>query len=178
MSDDWSQRTLEYHLENLAVFKKFLVSNTGTITNITKNTLENFKTSMRNAGRKKNTINGRVKTLRVFFRVLYNEGYIDNNPAESFKVIKGGKKSEIIPFTTEQLKAILAQPNQKVFVGLRDYMIMQLLTDTGIRLQELVDIRICDINIDKKSVFIKQGHGDESRMVYFGIKTANTIRSI
>lgn len=70
MRDDWSQRTLSFHLENMSVFKKYLEAQVGNLNLVTGELLDDYVKNMRSAGKKKNTINGRVKTLRVFFRVL------------------------------------------------------------------------------------------------------------
>lgn len=176
MRDDWSQRTLAFHLENLAIFKKFLLlSSTGdNINAISPRILEDFVKSMRHAGKKKNTINGRIKTLRVFFRVLNESGYISSNPAAGLKTIKGPGPS-IIPFSDEQVAKLLMQPDQNTFTGLRDYLIMSLLLDTGIRLYELCNIRVSDINIKDCTIFIRKGKGNKSRTVFFGLDTRKKL---
>lgn len=47
MRDDWSQRTLDFHLENMAVFKKFLKAHTGNLTQVTREVLDEYIKNMR-----------------------------------------------------------------------------------------------------------------------------------
>lgn len=175
MRDDWSQRTLDFHIENISNFKKFLITQVGDQESISHELLEKYIMSMRSARKKKNTINGRIKTLRVFLRVLYENEYIDFNPAASLKSIKG-KSTEIIPFNDEQVKALLNMPDKDTFAGLRDYMIMRILLDTGIRLNELCNIRLSDINMKDYRIYIRKGKGRKSRTVFFGNDTRKTIQ--
>jgi integrase/recombinase XerD len=177
MRDDRAERSLEHHLENLSVFRKFLGSESvseDNISIITTSVLEQFIRAMRKTGLKKNTINGRIKTLRVFFRVLNEAEYISSNPAMWLKCIKGPAPN-IIPFSDEQVSRLLRQPIQSKFVGMRDHLIMQLLLDTGIRLDELVSIRATDIDIKNRSVFIRKGKGNKSRTVFFGLDTRKEL---
>ncbi|ACV63232.1 integrase family protein [Desulfofarcimen acetoxidans DSM 771] len=174
MVDEWSQRTLNYHLENLTAFKKFLTTQAVNISLISAKTLDEYVKSMKNADKKKNTINGRVKTLRVFFRILNEKEYIPDNPALGLKTIRG-PKPEIFPFSDEQINALLAQPDRTTFAGLRDYMIMQILLDTGVRLEELCNIKYSDVNLKTCRILVRKGKGNKSRTVLFGSETRRTI---
>ncbi|MCL6479212.1 MAG: tyrosine-type recombinase/integrase [Peptococcaceae bacterium] len=174
MRDDWSQRTLNFHLENLAIFKKYLDTQSMSLGQISQDVLDDYIKSMRTAGKKKNTINGRIKTLRVFFRVLNKKGYIPNNPALSLETIRG-PQVDIRPFSDDQIKALLSQPDRTTFVGLRDYMVMQLLLDTGIRLEELCNVIVSDVDLKSCSIYIRQGKGRKSRTVFFGAETRKSV---
>lgn len=174
MRDEWSQRSLNFHLENLRYFKRFLNKQAFDIKKVTLNVLEKYVKEMRNSGKKRNTVNGRIKTLRVFFRILHAREYIPDNPATYLRLIKG-PKTQIIPFSADQIINILAQPDKNSCIGLRDYMIMQILLDTGIRLGELCNIRTSDIDIKNCSLFVRRGKGNKSRTVGFGKETRRTL---
>ncbi|OPX92590.1 MAG: Tyrosine recombinase XerC [Pelotomaculum sp. PtaB.Bin104] len=175
MRDDWSNRTLEFHLENLSVFKKFLNTQALKLGQVSPDILDEYVKNMRSAGKKKNTINGRIKTLRVFFRLLHRKGYILRNPTLALQTIKGGPQSDILPFTDNQVKALLARPDLTTFTGLRDHMIMKILLDTGIRLVELCNLMISDIDLKACSIYIRLGKGRKNRTVFFGAETRKSI---
>ncbi len=176
MRDDWSRRTLDFHIENVNNFRKFMAIQMSGQGSISRDVLEKYIMSMRSAGRKKNTINGRIKTLRVFFRVLFDTGHIDCNPAVSLRSIRG-ESTEIVPFDNGQVKALLNAPDKDTFAGMRDYMIMQILLDTGIRLNELCSIQLSDINIKNYRIYIRRGKGRKSRTVFFGKDTRKAIQN-
>ncbi|WP_144450288.1 hypothetical protein [Halalkalibacter nanhaiisediminis] len=61
--------------------------------------------------------------MKQFYAFLHNESVISIDPARSLQKQKG-KKEQIKPFTDDEVKELLAQPNKKEFVGFRDYTIM------------------------------------------------------
>lgn len=174
MRDDWSTRTLSFHLENLSVFRKYIETQGMTLGQVTPGVLDQFVKNMRSAGKKKNTINGRVKTLRVFYRILHKKGYVPQNHAFSLDTIEG-PETDIIPFTSEQVKALLSKPERSTFVGLRDYMIMEILLDTGIRLDEMCNAKVSDIDTKGCSLYVRLGKGRKSRTVFFGAETRKSV---
>lgn len=113
-----------------------------------------------------NTINGHIRTLRVFFGFLAVEGKIPHNSMESVKQQKGEKKV-IQTFSDEQVVALLAQPDRKSFVGFRNHTIMYTLLDTGMRLSELTGIPLENVLL-KDGLILVMGKGRKERYVPMG----------
>ncbi|HUC91975.1 MAG TPA: tyrosine-type recombinase/integrase [Paenibacillus sp.] len=88
-----------------------------------------------------NTINNRIKTIKRFFAFLHREGWILQNPSEHLK-IRSGQRPVIYSFTEEQVIALLDQPDQTTFTGYRDYCMLYLMLDTGLRLGEVLNLKI------------------------------------
>lgn len=173
----WAKRSLEAHLEGPSVFKKYLLNLRGIedVGVIALDVLKDFRTSLINRGLKKNTINGRVRTLKVFFRKLYEANYIPFNPSTGIQEIKKRESPEIVPFTEKQMRLLLVQPNQTTFSGFRDWVLMQLLFDTGIRLDELCNIKLGHLDLKHNSILIIRGKGAKTRTVMFGRKTRKAL---
>jgi len=87
-------------------------------------------------GYKLNTINNRIKAMKRFFTFLHDEGWIPDNPAIHLKTRKGHQPT-ISSFSEEQVVALLKQPDQNTFTGFRDYAILSLILDTGLRIGEV-----------------------------------------
>ncbi|GIN10135.1 tyrosine recombinase XerC [Shouchella clausii] len=115
------------------------------------------------AGIKATTINTRLRALRAFFNYLEAEGMIAESPFHSISLVKA-KKEVIETFTREQMRDILEQPNKSTFTGLRDYTIMALMLDTGVRARELVDLKVGDIRWDDNTILV-DGKGNKERLV-------------
>lgn len=98
------------------------------------------------------TINTRLRAIRAYFNFLYKQKYIRKNPVENIKLLKD-RKNLVQTFSTEQLEHLLKQPDLRTFTGLRDYTLMLLLLETGIRVNELVGIDLSDVRL--KEVLIK-----------------------
>lgn len=108
------------------------------------------------------TINHRLRSLKQFYSYLVTEAMVSNNPAARLDKQKT-KKTIIETFTEEQLALLLAAPNKANFVGFRDYVIMLLLLDTGIRLSELVGIKLYDLKLTENEVLVTEGKGAVSK---------------
>jgi integrase/recombinase XerD len=75
------------------------------------------------------------------------------------------------------VKALLAQPDPKTVKGMRNRMMLILLYDTGVRVQELVDLRVSDLQLQAKNPFIiVTGKGSKTRSVPLMDKTVSHLR--
>lgn len=79
------------------------------------------------------SINTRLKTLRVMFKCLYEEGLIDCNPIEGVKNVSEPEE-EIVVLNADELKRLLNVPNQRHYAEFRDYCLMYLLIDGMMRI--------------------------------------------
>lgn len=87
------------------------------------------------------------------------------NEISSIKAQKDDPFSKVDYMTEEAVKALLSTPDTSTKVGLRDQFIMVLLYDTGGRIQEIIDIRICDIKVGRTSSVLLHGKGNKTRIV-------------
>lgn len=70
-------------------------------------------------------------------------------------------------FTKEQIIHLLNQPNRNTFTSLRDYTIMLLLFETGMRIGELTRLKLEDVNLKDQEIRIIKGKGGKPRRVPF-----------
>ncbi len=112
------------------------------------------------------TIRGMVVSLKAFSKFLHEEGYLKENVAAKIKSPKIQKKI-IETFSPEQIKALLNAPDKKNFTGFRDYCILLTFFDTGIRLSELMNLRLTNIDFSGNTLLVL-GKGNKERRVPFG----------
>jgi integrase/recombinase XerD len=79
--------------------------------------------------------------------------------------IKKAKKPEVEHLTPEAMNLLLEQPYKHTLKGRRDLTLMSILYDTGARVQELIDIRVCDVILENPAVIILPGKGNKIRRV-------------
>ena len=89
-----------------------------------------------------NTINIRLRTLRVMCRFWTEEGYLPVNPMEKIKLLKSDSVDDLRGFTEKELKNLFGVLDTRQYSGFRDKIIMLLMLDTGIRINEVCNIRI------------------------------------
>lgn len=107
-----------------------------------------------------------ISSLRSFFKYLKKYDLINNNPMLLISNPKQEKKLPKILYPKE-LETLMNIPNLNTPLGLRDSLILELLYSTGVRVSELVNIRLKDINFNSKEINIL-GKGSKERIVLFG----------
>jgi len=119
------------------------------------------------------TINGYMRALQSFWLWLGRENFIGENPFNRLKIPRAPKK--VIPiFTEEQLHQLFEAIDITSPTGYRDYTIILVLLDTGIRCSELTSLKVVDVNL--KSRLLKVwGKGSKERLVPIG---ANVQKSL
>lgn len=111
------------------------------------------------------SVNMYLRGWRAFFRFLHEEAYIQHNPTEDIRLLKTERK---VPqtFTREQLEKLFGETDKNTFTGYRDYVAMLMLLETGVRISELIGVRLTDI-MWKDHVIKVYGKGRKERFVPF-----------
>ena len=111
------------------------------------------------------TIHGHVRTLRAFFNWLVVEGMAQNNPTKDLKPPKVSRKV-VSTLSDEEIGAILntfsTSPSD-----VRNQTIFMLLLDTGLRISELVNLKMDDVHMDEGYLKV-MGKGKKERIVPIG----------
>lgn len=114
----------------------------------------------------KKTISRHISTLRSFYKYLLEEKVIKKNP---MTLISNPKLDKKLPnfLYYDELEVLLNIPDKSTTLGLRDALILELLYSTGIRVSELINIKMKDINRSDKKILI-MGKGSKERYVLYG----------
>ena len=119
------------------------------------------------------TINGYLRALQAFWSWLEREDLIEENPFARLKIPKAPKK--VIPiFTEEQLRRLFAVIDTTSLVGYRDYTIILILLDTGVRCSEITNLRLADVNLESRLLKV-WGKGNKERLVPIGAKVQKAL---
>lgn len=113
-------------------------------------------------GKSAATVSRSLASIKSFYGYLMNEGHIDSNPVRNIHVVKAEKKLPQI-LTGKEVELLLAQPQCKDMKGFRDKAMLELLYATGIRVSELIGLKLDDVNIS--AGFIRCGTGDKTRII-------------
>ena len=115
---------------------------------------------------KKNSISRKLSSLRTFYKFLVLNNHSKNNP---FQLISSPKKEKKIPrfINYQGIEEIFNIPDIKTMEGQREKVILEVLYGSGIRVSELVNIKLKDIDFSNKTILIF-GKGSKERIVPFG----------
>lgn len=112
------------------------------------------------------SIDRKLSALRGFYKFLANEGVIKSNV---FSLVSGPKKEKKLPryFEYNELEELFNVPDINDPTGQRDLLLLELLYATGIRVGELTNIKVNDIDLSSRSILIL-GKGNKERIVTYG----------
>lgn len=112
------------------------------------------------------SIDRKLSALRGFYKYLANEGVVKSNV---FSLVNGPKKEKKLPryFEYNELEELFNVPDVSTSLGQRDLLLLELLYATGVRVGELTNIKIKDIDLSSKSILIL-GKGNKERIVTYG----------
>lgn len=129
---------------------------------LTKQDIRHWLFSLEEEGCKPNTINLKIKALKLFFTYCMEEKYRSDNPVKS---IPYSKVEDTLPYylTTEQLVQL-----RNAFKGnLQMRAVIEVLYSTGIRISELAQLKLNEINWAERMILISDGKGKKERIVFF-----------
>lgn len=136
---------------------------------VTKTCLNSYILYLERSGKATTSISRILASVKSFFHYELNEGRIRRDPAELLKTPKIEKKAPVI-LSDAQVKSFLQQPEGDGPKELRDKAMLELLAATGIRVSELIGLKLTDVNLPIG--YITCHDGAKERMIPFG-RTAN-----
>ena len=145
------------------------------ILNVENKNITSWYRSLSEKSISRNSYLRKVSSIKEFYRFLYSDGLIKNNPA---KDIESPKKHQNIPkvLTIRQIEDIInALKSDNCLKSIRLLALIEIMYSTGIRVEELMSISLNAINYENQSIFIK-GKGGKERIVPFGINALKAIK--
>ncbi len=114
------------------------------------------------------TRNNRLAAIWVFisFAAACRPEYISIVSAlTAIGVQKNDLFAKVDYMSEEAVKTLLVEPDTRTEIGVRDQFLMIFLYDTGLRIQEVLDVKICDIRVDRTPTVTLHGKGKKTRIV-------------
>ncbi|MFW6320145.1 MAG: site-specific tyrosine recombinase/integron integrase [Bacillota bacterium] len=121
------------------------------------------------------TIARKVSTLRSFYRFLLEENFIEHHP---FLNVAIPKVSHTLPkfVYPEEIEGIFDSIDTKNDKGKRDFLLLEMLYDTGLRVSELCALKLRDIDIKNRTMLI-HGKGQKDRIIPIGKRLSTLLES-
>lgn len=114
----------------------------------------------------------KLSSIRQFFKFLTVNEIIKNNIAESVIPPMKEEKDPIV-LVQNEYKALLFEAQGNV----RDYAILQLILQTGLRVSELVNLTLDDVDMENKALIVRQGKGKKDRQIPLNTKAIEALKS-
>ena len=114
-----------------------------------------------------------ISSIKAFFKFLLEEEYREDNPSS---LLEGPKLGLYLPDTLsmDDINRIINSIDKKTDIGQRNQCILEVLYGCGLRVSELVDLKISNINF-KEGFIIVEGKGEKTRLVPLASSTAEYL---
>ena len=163
---NFSAHTLKAYHDDLVQFNHFLEQELINLRTFEYKDARNYLSYLYSQNLKRTTVSRKISTLRTFYEFWMTQDETIINP---FVQLVHPKKENYLPqfFYEEEMEALFETVAKDTKKGLRDRVILELLYATGIRVSELVNIQLKDIDMSLPGVKVL-GKGNKERFVPFG----------
>lgn len=160
----YSEETINSYEEDLIEFFDFLNKENIELLNVKYDDVRFFLMELDEKKNKATTVSRKLSSLRGFYKFLINREYTSNNP---FTLIKTPRKEKKLPrfFYYNELEEMFDSIDISNPLGQRNRLILEVLYASGVRVSELVNIKLKDINGEEVKVL---GKGNKERITRIG----------
>lgn len=164
--------------ENIKEYLEF-TKNKGKYSYVTdvNSTVMNNPTARRDFGKEVSlwTVNGYMRNIKVFYSFLFEMKVIKKNPCDKIKAYKHSRKPKS-DIKNVDFNKLLKALDLSTFSEYRDYVVIQLIMDTGMRIGETLELKTDDVDMNRKAIYISAdiSKARKDRYVFF----SNTMQSI
>ena len=141
-----ADNTISSYLRDIRQFDSFLMKEFGDcFLDVDQDIVQSFISNLRVQGKSGATCARCLSSIKTFYSFLIQTGHIGNDPTEG---ISAGKTEHKLPkiLSNKEVELLLQQPKRTDAKGIRDSAMLELMYATGIRVSELLDLRLSDVN--------------------------------
>lgn len=150
-----SQNTLASYQRDLIQFNDYFESQNKKIFDLTKEDMKEYVNHLMAEGKSNSTISRSAASVKSLYRYLISKKLAEINIAEDVKLPKVDRKEPMI-LTDSEIEKLLEQPDTNELKGQRDKTMLEILYATGIRVTELISLRLEDVNLTNGFVKVKK----------------------
>ena len=159
-----SPNTITSYRHDINYFASYLLSKK--LNDVKTDDVRSFLIFLREKGLARSTVARYLSSIKSFYRYLYTEKLILNNPIEIIDSPCPWRKLPNV-LSAEEVDALIAAPDIKTSAGLRDHAMLELLYATGLRVTELISLKLGDVDLGV-GYLRTLGKGSKERVVPFG----------
>ncbi|MED5430633.1 MAG: site-specific tyrosine recombinase XerD [Pseudomonadota bacterium] len=166
MEKGLAKNTLDAYASDLIQVSKWLKNNAKDFYSCTKSDLNLFLASKIDSGDSAASVSRSLSSIKGFFNWLIRNNHIKTNPTELLESPKS-RRTLPINLSEEDVNKLLDAPNISTNQGLRDKSVLEILYATGLRISELVNLKVDQIDL-KRGIIKVLGKGSKERIVPIG----------
>jgi integrase/recombinase XerD len=173
ISEGDEMTTVRSYIYDISQLDNFIKTREKTLVGLKTEDLRAFLRSIYDAGLVPGSINRKISSIKTFYRFLLFITRIEKNPADDLELLKAGRKLPVV-LSIDEVTRIIESADLKTPLGLRDRACLELLYGAGLRISELLNMRMGDLDLENDQISVI-GKGNKQRIVPIG---GQAIRSI
>jgi len=144
-----SENTIASYMRDIRQFANWLnASENLDVVDATQLNIANYLTYLESEGKTGATVSRSLASLKNFYAYLVSSGFLEKTPVTDIHISRGDKKLPQI-LSSREIELLLAQPSCVDAKGYRDKAMLEVMYATGIRVSELIDLDIDDVNLEQ-----------------------------
>jgi len=151
-----SENTLLSYKRDIVAFSDFLEKEKITEKTVSGTVILDYMMRLQKAGKSASTVSRNLASIRSFYRFLQNTGEIVQDPTINLHSLKIEKKLPEV-LTSQEVEVLLNQPNIRDAKGCRDKAMLELLYATGMRVTEMIELKMSDVDMNVGYINCMQG---------------------
>jgi integrase/recombinase XerD len=167
--------TIRAYTYDLKQLESFLSSQKSGVDRCVTSDLRGFIHSLFDAGLSPVSINRKISTIKAFFRFMVLQGHRRGDPTLDIELLKVGRKLPIT-LSIEEVTCIIEAADEATPLGLRDRACLELLYGAGLRISELLTLKLTDMDLDNGLIRVI-GKGNKQRIVPIGNQAISAVQA-
>ena len=168
-----SDNTLQSYRRDILQFEKFLDANDINFSKATEENIEDYLKELQKEGKKTSTASRSLATIRSFYQYLLRTKKVKEDPTVSIQSPKIEKRVPSV-LTSEEVELLLDQPKDVDLKGTRDKAMLEFAYATGMKVTEIIDLNIDDVNFDENTVLCS--NGKKARIIPLGTLAEKALK--
>ena len=168
-----SKNTVSSYKNDISSFLSWLNKKQINYQQVSGKNINEFISNLFNSGLKSSSINRKISSIKHFYLFLSKKKIIEYSPADEIETPKQEKYLPI-SMSEDEVERLLSSPNSNRIIERRDKAMIEILYATGMRISELVNLKLTDVDFNR-SVLKVFGKGSKERLVPYGEKAAEAL---
>jgi len=168
-----SDNTLQSYKRDILQYQKYIESNDINFLKATEDDIKKYLKELKNEGKKTSTISRSLASIRSFYQYLLKTKKTNNDPTINVQSPKIEKRVPSV-LTSEEVELLLDQPKDIDLKGTRDKAMLEFAYATGMKVTEIIDLNIEDVNF--KDSTVKCSNGKKTRVIPLGVLAEKALK--
>ena len=168
-----SDNTLQSYKRDITQYESYINEENLQYLKVTKEDIKNYLENLKNIGKKTSTISRNLASIRSFYQYLVRTKKIKEDPTEGIQSPKVEKRVPNV-LTSKEVELLLEQPKAVDLKGIRDKAMLEFAYATGMRVTEIINLNIDDLNL--KEGYVSCNNVSKQRNIPLGAISINALK--